>query len=692
MTTTPRLSSPWSIANTAHQPAPMSAGLPSQDDGQVVSLNDGGYVVVWTDFSRTYNPAGAAVIGQRYNSPGNKIGGEVKLSGFNSGDQFSPAVTRLDNGNIAVAFVDQFAGDRDIWVSTFNSSLNLVRTDFIDVSANQTFDPSITAFADSSYVLSYTVGTATEVVARIVSPTGTVGAQFDIDSHTAFFTSEDLSELATLSNGNFVAVNQIRSSAADTDIEYTIFSPTGTVLKGTFAVAGASGLGLETAPDVAALRDGGFVVVWTDPDSTVNDIRATIYSNTGLTTPATSNILVNTTTTGDQKWASVVALADGGFLVTWDDASGPKFVHAQRFDAAGTKIGTEATVLLPDFFEVPQAAVLTDGRIAYAIADGNVGGSETFVVTSMWSTGLADGHVHDFNGNGKSDMLWQGSDGTPAIWLMDGMNAVTAGAAGSFNPGPSWHVKESGDFNGDGKSDILWQNDDGTPAIWLMNGSHVLANSPAGSFNPGPTWHIKATGDFNGDSKSDILWQNDNGTPAIWLMNGSTVLANGPAGSFNPGPTWQIKDTGDFNGDGMSDILWQGADGTAAIWLMNGSTVLANSAAGPFNPGSSWQIKGTGDFNGDGMSDILWQNTNGQAAIWLMNGVNATAVGAVGPFNPGPNWHIQGTGDYDRDGRSDILWQADDGTPAIWLMNGLNFVAGGAAGSFNPGHDWHIIA
>ena len=158
MTTTPRLSSPWSIANTAHQPAPMSAGLPSQDDGQVVSLNDGGYVVVWTDFSRTYNPAGAAVIGQRYNSPGNKIGGEVKLSGFNSGDQFSPAVTRLDNGNIAVAFVNQFAGDRDIWVSTFNSSLNLVRTDFIDVSANQTFDPSITAFADSSYVLSYTVG------------------------------------------------------------------------------------------------------------------------------------------------------------------------------------------------------------------------------------------------------------------------------------------------------------------------------------------------------------------------------------------------------------------------------------------------------------------------------------------------------------------------------------------------------
>ena len=46
-----------------------------------------------------------------------------------------------------------------------------------------------------------------------------------------------------------------------------------------------------------------------------------------------------------------------------------------------------------------------------------------------------------------------------------------------------------------------------------MNGSTVLANSAAGSFNPGPTWHIKGTGDFNGDGRSDILWQNDNGHP-----------------------------------------------------------------------------------------------------------------------------------------------------------------------------------
>jgi hypothetical protein len=34
----------------------------------------------------------------------------------------------------------------------------------------------------------------------------------------------------------------------------------------------------------------------------------------------------------------------------------------------------------------------------------------------------------------------------------------------------------TGDFNGDGKSDILWQNtNDGTPAIWEMNGTSIVS-------------------------------------------------------------------------------------------------------------------------------------------------------------------------------------------------------------------------
>ena len=76
---------------------------------------------------------------------------------------------------------------------------------------------------------------------------------------------------------------------------------------------------------------------------------------------------------------------------------------------------------------------------------------------------------------------------------MDGINFVSTSAAGSFNPGPSWQVKGAGDFNGDGKSDILWQGSDGTPAIWLMDGTNAVSVGAVGPFNPGPSWQVKGS-------------------------------------------------------------------------------------------------------------------------------------------------------------------------------------------------------
>ncbi len=68
--------------------------------------------------------------------------------------------------------------------------------------------------------------------------------------------------------------------------------------------------------------------------------------------------------------------------------------------------------------------------------------------------------------------------------------SLTSGAPAGFNPGSAWHIVGSGDFNGDGKADIEWQNTDGTPAVWLMNGSSIL--SGASFANPGSSWHLIA--------------------------------------------------------------------------------------------------------------------------------------------------------------------------------------------------------
>jgi len=294
--------------------------------------------------------------------------------------------------------------------------------------------------------------------------------------------------------------------------------------------------------------------------------------------------------------------------------------------------------------------------------------------------------IADFNGDGKSDILWQNDNGQAALWLMNGFSQIGNDAVGG-NPGPSWHIKGSGDFNGDGNADVLWQNDNGQAALWLVNGFTQIGNDAVGG-NPGPSWHIKGTGDFNGDGKADILWQNDNGQAALWLMNGFTQIGNGAVGG-NPGPSWHIKGTGDFNGDGKSDILWQNDNGQAALWLLNGFSQIGNGAVGG-TPGPTWHIKDTEDFNGDRRSDILWQNDNGQAALWLLNGFSQIGNGAVGD-TPGPAWHIKTAADANGDGLSDILWQNDNGQAALWLLSGTNLLSNGVVGP-NPGTSWHMIA
>jgi hypothetical protein len=114
---------------------------------------------------------------------------------------------------------------------------------------------------------------------------------------------------------------------------------------------------------------------------------------------------------------------------------------------------------------------------------------------------------------------------------MDGMNPIAGAALAGSNSG--WSVDHQGDFNGDGKSDLLWRHDDGSVVLWLMNGADVTGQAGL----TGPTgWNVKRVGDFNGDSDADIVWQHNDGTAVVWLMNGTTV--NGTAGLIGPGSDW----------------------------------------------------------------------------------------------------------------------------------------------------------
>jgi hypothetical protein len=284
----------------------------------------------------------------------------------------------------------------------------------------------------------------------------------------------------------------------------------------------------------------------------------------------------------------------------------------------------------------------------------------------------------DFNGDGRNDILWQNTDGSVAIWLMNGLNAI--GGASLLGPNTGWSVQQIGDFNGDGKSDILWLNADGSSAIWLMDGLNVIGGS--GILGPNTGWSVKKVADLNGDGKSDLIWENIDGSAAIWLMDGMSAISG--VGIIGPGTGWSVVETGDFNHDGKADLVWQNIDGSSAIWLMDGLNVI--SGAGLLGPGTGWSIVHTGDFNGDGNTDIVWQNSDGSSAIWLMSGISQ--IGGFFLSGPASGWVVTRIGDFNADGRDDLVWQNNnDGRVAVSLMNGTVMATGDLLG---PGTGWSV--
>jgi hypothetical protein len=293
--------------------------------------------------------------------------------------------------------------------------------------------------------------------------------------------------------------------------------------------------------------------------------------------------------------------------------------------------------------------------------------------------------THDFNGDGRSDILWRNFGVWEVVeWQMNGTSVIGGGSAGSSLG--TWSIVGQRDFNHDGRADLLWR-DGFAPfevVLWFLNGTSVIGGGLVGSASS--DWGLAGTGDFNGDGFADILWfNNSTGQVVIWLMNGTSVIGGGLVGSVNP-ILWSIGGIGDFNGDGKSDILFIDLANQTVLWFLNGTTVIGGGAVVAPAPAFGWQMVGTGDFNGDGKSDILWYNGfTGVVVEWLMNGTSVNGGGSPGSVGFNSPWNIIETGDFNGDGRSDLLWyNLGTGQLVIWLLNGTSVIGGGFAGSADP--------
>jgi sRNA-binding regulator protein Hfq len=291
-------------------------------------------------------------------------------------------------------------------------------------------------------------------------------------------------------------------------------------------------------------------------------------------------------------------------------------------------------------------------------------------------------YLGDFNGDGRSDLLFRRTDGLISQYLMNGFQFIAINLLGTV--GVDFTLVAVADFNGDGNADLLFRRaSDGMLSLYLLNGSQLLGAQLLGAI--GVDWDLAGVGDFNGDGRADMLFRRrSDGMLSLYLMNGFQMIAAQLLGTV--GNDFRVRGVADFNGDGRADILFRReSDGMVSLYLFDGFTNIGAQLLGAVGP--DFRLLGVGDFNGDGRADMLFRRpTDGMLSLYLLNGfqlLGAQLLGAVGL-----DFTLLGIGDLNGDGRADMLLRRSDGLLTAYLMNGFQLVAFQALGTI--GLDWTL--
>lgn len=281
-----------------------------------------------------------------------------------------------------------------------------------------------------------------------------IGSEFVVNSQKQF--DQSLGQAARLANGGFVITWVDWASSIDTTvadgswsaIKAQVYSAAGTPLGRELLVNTAS-LNWQQDPRVTALAGGRFVVTWTDGwdyfsyadhpgsqgvggaggDVWGKAIKAQVVQADG--TPVGGEIRVNATQRMDQTAQRIVPLANGDFVIAWEDWSlscsydaagnptacgGGPGIKAQRYDAGGNRLGNEMAAT-GNYFYGPELAALADGGFVLGFRDGH------YSVDDLWA------QVYDSRGAMLGQPVALNTRGTGATFSQQ-LELQLAGLAG----------------------------------------------------------------------------------------------------------------------------------------------------------------------------------------------------------------------------------------------------------------------
>jgi hypothetical protein len=340
------------------------------DQGRpVVDLDaDGDFVVVWESEGQDGDLSG--LFARRFSSAGASLGGEFRINTATVNLQRNPSVALDGDGDFVVAWEAVLYGialDLGIFARRFSSTGVTQGSEFRVNTHTPSLQasPSVDRDADGDFVVTWSSGGGQDghfygiFGQRFNSAGARVATEFQVN--TTFTGLQIYPEIGVDGDGDFVIVwfgpaggagvfgQRYASSGARQGVEFLVHS--------TLPVN-------DRYPAVAVDDGGGFVVTWTDEgrDGSGYGIFARRFAASGE--PRGLEVLVNTTTEGDQVSSSVGARADGDFVVSWTGPGGAYTdVFAQRF----------ATLQTIDVDGDGQYLPLTDGLLLLRFGFGFTG-------------------------------------------------------------------------------------------------------------------------------------------------------------------------------------------------------------------------------------------------------------------------------------------------------------------------------
>ena len=315
-----------------------------QEHPAVVALSNGNFVVAWEDDSVSAPDARARM----FDSEGHALGASFSLDPGGGVLKLAPQLAAGTDGGFAAIWerVNLQSNAIEDVVRTFDSSSTPVAGIAVNSSGGQ--HPDVAVLANGEIVAAWEDVSALR--ARIFSTTGAPpGQEFAITANDA--PPSQHVQLTALKDGGFAAVWQSIVDNEDFGINLQIFDTSGGKV-GDPIVVDASPFVSGSDAHVAQIADGRLAVAWVDESAhNQTDVKLQLYDLDG--SKSGDELLVNQVAPGFGHKPDVTALADGRFVVSWDDLNPSDMgtidgEHAQIFDPREGPVHLTGTPLNDD--------------------------------------------------------------------------------------------------------------------------------------------------------------------------------------------------------------------------------------------------------------------------------------------------------------------------------------------------------